>query len=57
MIGIDVLLKRFEVEIDTSAIPLTPPTSVLAGEQWHFQAWYRDGQSSNFSDGLAIVFE
>ncbi|MCP3916918.1 MAG: hypothetical protein GY711_15305 [bacterium] len=51
------LLGRFEVDIDTDVIPLTPPTAVVAGELWHFQAWYRDGQQSNFTDGLAITFE
>ena len=34
---------------------------VIAGESWHFQAWFRDnilGQSiSNFTDGMTIDFE
>jgi len=25
-----------------------------AGEQWHFQAWFRDGSSSNFSNGVIV---
>jgi glucose/arabinose dehydrogenase len=33
--------------------------TVLAGEEWRFQCWYRDvnpGQTSNTSDGLAVRF-
>ena len=26
------------------------------GETWHFQARFRDGNTSNFTDGLAILF-
>jgi hypothetical protein len=38
----------------------TGPVSVLAGETWHFQCWFRDSvggaATSNFSDGLALLF-
>jgi hypothetical protein len=46
--------------IDMNNIPLTPVTSVLAGETWNFQAWYRDmnpGTVNNFTDGLSITFQ
>jgi hypothetical protein len=41
-------------------IPLTPVTSILAGETWNFQAWYRDlnpTNTSNFTDGLSVTFQ
>lgn len=28
--------------------------AVMAGETWHYQIWYRDGQSSNFSDAISV---
>jgi hypothetical protein len=31
--------------------------SVLPGETWHFQAWFKDGASSNFTDGLSVLFQ
>ena len=33
--------------------------AVAAGSTWRFQVWYRDqnpGQTSNFTDGLALTF-
>ena len=30
---------------------------IQPGETWSFQLWFRDGASSNTSDGLAIDFE
>jgi len=30
---------------------------LFAGETWNFQAWYRDGGTSNFSDALSVTFE
>ncbi|MCA9000357.1 MAG: hypothetical protein KDB61_00440 [Planctomycetes bacterium] len=43
-----------------STIPDTTPITILAGDTWHFQGWYRDtpagaGQS-NFSNGLSVTF-
>ncbi|HJM56969.1 MAG TPA: hypothetical protein QF446_06535, partial [Planctomycetota bacterium] len=29
---------------------------VQSGETWHFQAWYRDGTTSNLSDGITVMF-
>lgn len=51
-----------QLAIDLNTIP-TPfgPTTVLAGETWHFQAWFRDNifgiQTANFTDAVAITFE
>ena len=36
------------------ALGLVP---VQAGETWLFQGWYRDGNSSNFTPGLSVVFQ
>ncbi len=47
------------LEVDLTSIPFTPPHSVVAGETWNFQAWFRDenlGATSNFTDGVAITF-
>lgn len=30
---------------------------VSPGETWHFQAWYRDGSSSNFSNVVTVAFQ
>lgn len=36
----------------------TGSVSVLAGETWNWQAWFRDvGGTSNFSDGVSIQFQ
>ncbi|MEM1449241.1 MAG: hypothetical protein AAF957_09580 [Planctomycetota bacterium] len=49
------------LQIDLTQTP-TPMgfVSVMAGEDWNFQAWYRDAvagtPTSNFTDGLEIVF-
>lgn len=50
----------FSATIDLTNIPLTPPATVLAGESWFYQAWFRDTavtNTSNFTDGYGIVFE
>lgn len=46
----------FSVTPDLTHLP--PPTkgSVLAGETWSFQAWFRDGSKSNFTNGVAVLF-
>ncbi|MCP3918169.1 MAG: hypothetical protein GY711_21680 [bacterium] len=30
--------------------------AVQPGERWHFQCWYRDGSSSNFTDAVLVGF-
>jgi formylglycine-generating enzyme required for sulfatase activity len=41
-------------------VPDTVPVTIMAGDTWHFQLWYRDtpaGQgTSNFSTGLSVTF-
>ena len=46
--------------VDLTQIPTTPPSAVLAGETWNYQAWFRDNlgfDTSNFTDGYSIPFE
>ena len=50
------------IDVDLTALPRPGGThSVVAGETWNFQCWFRDkvaGQStSNFTDGIEIVFK
>ena len=50
---------QITVEVDTSAIPLSPPIGVQPGETWNFQLWFRDknpGPTSNFTDAVAVTF-
>ena len=35
---------------------LAPAGTILAGSQWNFQFWYRDGGSANTSDALSVIF-
>ncbi|MEM8711366.1 MAG: hypothetical protein AAGG01_10475 [Planctomycetota bacterium] len=49
------------VLLDLTDVPLsTGPASVLAGETWYAQAWYRDAvgsaPTSNFTDALELAF-
>ncbi|MEL6712840.1 MAG: hypothetical protein AAFP86_03660, partial [Planctomycetota bacterium] len=48
--------------VDLTNLPQPSTTvSVLSGETWYFQAWYRDSllgtPTSNFTDGLRVTFE
>ena len=43
--------------VDLAALPVWRNQSVLPGETWHFQAWFKDGASSNFTDGLSVLFQ
>ena len=31
--------------------------TLLPGETWNFQCWYRDGATNNFTDAIAILFQ
>jgi len=42
--------------LDLMSIPVNPPTAVIPGDTWFFQCWYRDVGTSNFTDGLEIMF-
>ncbi|MCP3917951.1 MAG: S8 family serine peptidase [bacterium] len=44
----------FEYAVGTNNIPTVG--SIVSGETWNFQAWYRDHPSNNFSDALSIQF-
>ncbi|MCP3920053.1 MAG: PKD domain-containing protein [bacterium] len=51
---------EFSLGIDLSAIPISvAPFSIALqpGDTWNFQGWFRDGQTSNFTDGLSVTFE
>ncbi len=43
-----------------STIPAILPITIMAGDTWNFQCWYRDTPSgvgsSNFSNGLSVTF-
>ncbi len=51
----------FSLTLDLTDIPTALGIhSVVAGETWNFQAWFRDtnpGSTSNFTDGLSVQFE
>jgi len=49
------------IDVDLTALPRPNGThSVVAGETWNFQAWFRDKvagvPTSNFTDGIEILF-
>lgn len=50
-----------DMTIDLAAIPApTGSVSVLAGETWNFQGWFRDANpapTSNFTTGLSVDFD
>ena len=55
-------MGEFSLDIDLNQTPTpTGLVSITAGFTWNFQGWYRDAiggtATSNFTDGLAIVFQ
>ncbi len=51
---------KFTIQVDLTSIPQNPPHTVLAGETWNFQAWFRDnnpGKTSNFTDAVSVTFQ
>lgn len=48
--------ENMGIVINRSALPVNPARAIAPGETWRFQAWYRDGGSSNFSDAVAVTF-
>ncbi len=47
------------LNIDSSTVP-SPfgPTTVLSGQTWNFQCWFRDnGPNSNFTNAVGITFD
>ena len=41
---------------DLQNLPNPPGGSVMSGETWGFQAWFRDGATSNFTDAVSFTF-
>ena len=39
-----------------ATLPSPPGGVIVAGATWHFQLWYRDGLTSNFSNGISVDF-
>ena len=51
---------KLTIQVDLTSVPTIPPHTVLAGETWNFQAWFRDknpGATSNFTDGVSVLFQ
>lgn len=47
----------FALRIDTSQMPMgSMYVPIAVGETWRYQAWFRDGGTSNQSDAIAITF-
>lgn len=45
------------ISVDLTALPRAGGTHMVqAGETWNFQAWHRDGSSSNFTEGRSVTF-
>ncbi|MEZ6005505.1 MAG: hypothetical protein R3F33_15120 [Planctomycetota bacterium] len=57
LVGTSAVGSGYDV---ASTLPLTGTPTIMAGETWHFQLWYRDGAAgtghSNFSNGLSVTF-
>jgi hypothetical protein len=50
---------RLQLDVDTNAIPTSPPAQIQPGQTWNFQAWFRDvnpGPTSNFTDAVSVTF-
>lgn len=47
----------FSLPIDLTDMPQPTSGAVQAGETWNFTAWYRDGSTNNFTDGIAVLFQ
>lgn len=54
-------MYSFQVPLDAVPEPPGLNTTVMAGESWNFQLWYRDflstGPTSNFTQGLEVLFQ
>jgi len=46
---------EFSIAVDLGALPVFPGQPALPGETWHFQAWFKDGSTSNFTEGLSVT--
>lgn len=44
--------------IDLANLPSpVGPLAAVAGQEWHFQAWFRDGGASQFTDGVRVLLD
>ncbi len=51
---------EFTIQVDLTSLPTHPPHTVMAGETWNFQAWFRDknpGSTTNFTDAVSVLFQ
>ncbi len=57
LVGTSTVGSGFDVP---ETIPGSVPITIMMGDTWHFQLWYRDNPaaqgSSNFSNGLSVMF-
>ncbi|MCP3917775.1 MAG: hypothetical protein GY711_19700 [bacterium] len=59
-IGFSGPAGEFSLGLDLTSFPSSPPSPVLPGEEWNFQAWFRDqnpAATSNFTQGITVEFE
>ncbi|MCP3915260.1 MAG: hypothetical protein GY711_06875 [bacterium] len=47
---------RIQVDLNNLPRPVGS-AAVVSGETWHFQCWYREAASSNFTDGISLTFQ
>lgn len=45
------------ISLDLANLPSPPGGAVMSGETWNFQVWYRDSGTSNFTNGVSVVFQ
>ncbi|MCP3920757.1 MAG: PKD domain-containing protein [bacterium] len=51
---------QFSIDVNLTAVPIAAnpgTTAIQPGDSWNFQGWYRDGVTSNFTDGVSVLFE
>ncbi|MEZ5975930.1 MAG: hypothetical protein R3E96_14140 [Planctomycetota bacterium] len=57
LVGTSTVGSGYDVPVN---VPITGNPAIMAGDTWHFQAWYRDtpagAGSSNLSNGLTYTF-
>ena len=57
LVGTSTIGSGFDVP---SVVPIPGSPTIMTGETWHFQGWFRDtpaaAGSSNFSNGLTVTF-
>ena len=52
------MFGEISTTVDLTSLPRSSgPEPVLAGQTWYFQFWHRDGNASNFTNALEILFQ